>query len=238
MELQGLHGQVVDRIGESLAADEQRAGRVLRLEDIQTHYGVSRTVAREAVRVLESKRVVHSRPRIGITVRPLTQWNLYDPQVIRWRLATTQRRPQLSELAELRAAVEPQAAHLAAIRGEEALKTQLLGHATAMAEAAQDNNMKRFIAADAAFHRTLLNTSGNAMFVQLAEVTEELLIARGELHLMPDTIDADSLERHVAAARAIAVGQAADAARCVQEIVERSRDEVERLLNQEPNEDD
>ncbi|MYW09215.1 GntR family transcriptional regulator, partial [Streptomyces sp. SID2563] len=87
MELHGLHGQVLSRIGESLAAEEIRAGEVLRLEDLQDRYGVSRTVAREAVRVLESKRVVTSRPRVGITVRPMDEWNLYDPQVIRWRLA-------------------------------------------------------------------------------------------------------------------------------------------------------
>ncbi|MDW6066271.1 GntR family transcriptional regulator [Streptomyces sp. FXJ1.4098] len=62
MELQGLHGQVVDQIGLSIAAEETRAGEVLRLEDVQERYGVSRTVAREAVRVLESKRVVTSRP--------------------------------------------------------------------------------------------------------------------------------------------------------------------------------
>ncbi|MGW2083135.1 hypothetical protein ACWCOW_40775, partial [Streptomyces sp. NPDC001939] len=46
MELQGLHGQVVDRIGLSLAADEIRAGEVLRLEDVQERYGVSAAARR------------------------------------------------------------------------------------------------------------------------------------------------------------------------------------------------
>ncbi|MEV0389497.1 GntR family transcriptional regulator, partial [Nonomuraea sp. NPDC050643] len=112
MELRGLHAQMVDRIGRSIAAEELRAGDVLRLEDLQERYGVSRTVAREAVRVLESKRVVTSRPRVGVTVRPMSTWNLYDPQVIRWRLASPRRETQLRELAELRAAVEPAAAAL------------------------------------------------------------------------------------------------------------------------------
>lgn len=137
MELQGLHGQVVDRIGLSLAADEIRAGEVLRLEDVQERYGVSRTVAREAVRVLESKRAVTSRPRIGITVRPMPEWNLYDPQVIRWRLASPRRDVQLRELAELRAAVEPSAAALAAASGDAEARQALSEHARAMANAAR-----------------------------------------------------------------------------------------------------
>lgn len=238
VELQGLHGQVVDRVGASLADDEQRAGQVLRLEDIQARYGVSRTVAREAVRVLESKRVVHSRPRVGITVRPLPEWNLYDPQVIRWRLATSQRREQLRELAELRAAVEPSAARLAAVRGDCALREELLAHARAMADAAGEGDMKGFIAADAAFHRTLLASSANAMFAQLAEVTEELLVARGELALMPARVDDASVRRHLQAAKAVAEGDPVNAADCVQVILDRSRGEVERILDGRDTADD
>ncbi|MEU0742837.1 FCD domain-containing protein [Streptomyces sp. NPDC006134] len=231
MELQGLHGQVVDRIGEALADDERRAGRILRLEDVQAQYGVSRTVAREAVRVLESKRVVHSRPRVGITVRPLPEWNLYDPQVIRWRLATSQRREQLRELAELRAAVEPSAASLAARRGDPALRETLLAHARAMSGAGRNGDMKGFIAADAAFHRTLLAASANTMFAQLADVTEELLVARGELSLMPERVEEAAVLRHVEAARAVAAGDAAGAAQCLRVILDHSRGEVERLLD-------
>ncbi|WP_328377356.1 FCD domain-containing protein [Streptomyces sp. NBC_01020] len=230
MELQGLHGQVVDRIGQSLAADEIRAGEVLRLEDVQERYGVSRTVAREAVRVLESKRVVTSRPRVGITVRPMTDWNLYDPQVIRWRLASPRRETQLRELAELRAAVEPSAAALAATAAGEEARRALSAHAQAMAGAAQAGDSKGFIAADAAFHRALLTASGNGMFAQLSEVTEELLVARRELLLMPEQVDMASVRRHQEIADAIAEGRATDAALAVSTVVEAARSEVEQLL--------
>ncbi|MFE2376689.1 FadR/GntR family transcriptional regulator [Streptomyces sp. NPDC059398] len=230
MELQGLHGQVVDRIGQSLAAEEIRAGEVLRLEDVQERYGVSRTVAREAVRVLESKRVVTSRPRVGITVRPVTDWNLYDPQVIRWRLASPRRETQLRELAELRAAVEPSAAALAATGAGDGERRALSAHAQAMAGAARAGDSRGFIAADAAFHRALLTASGNGMFAQLSEVTEELLVARRELLLMPDQVETDTVRRHQEVADAIAEGRAADAARAVSAVVEAARSEVEQLL--------
>ncbi|MFD6150360.1 FadR/GntR family transcriptional regulator [Streptomyces sp. NPDC060243] len=230
MELHGLHGQVVGRIGESLAAEEIRAGEVLRLEDVQERYGVSRTVAREAVRVLESKRVVTSRPRVGITVRPMDEWNLYDPQVIRWRLASPFRGAQLRELAELRAAVEPSAASLAATGASADAKNALLALAREMARVARTDDIQGFIAADLAFHRALLNASGNGMFAQLSEVTEELLVARRDLPLMPDHVDADSVRLHLRVAEAVSQGHAVDAAQCAGIIVDAAHREVEQLL--------
>lgn len=232
MELQGLHGQVLDRIGRSLAADEIPAGAVLRLEDVQERYGVSRTVAREAVRVLESKRVVTSRPRVGITVRPMRDWNLYDPQIIRWRLASPRREVQLRELAELRAAVEPSAAALAATVADAEARRELTAHAQAMASAAREGDSNGFVAADSAFHRALLTASGNGMFAQLAEVTEELLVARQALLLMPDQVDTAAVRRHQEVAEAIAEGRAADAASAVGTVVDAARSEVEHLLQE------
>lgn len=230
MELQGLHGQVVDRIGRSLASGELRAGEVLRLEDVQERFGVSRTVAREAVRVLESKRVVTSRPRVGVTVRPMSAWNLYDPQVIRWRLASPGRAVQLRELAELRAAVEPAAAALAAGHADPGVRRQLIAHAQALLSAAGAGDSKGLVAADAAFHRVLLTASGNGMFAQLAEVTEELLVARRDLLLLPEQLDTAAVRGHLDVAEAVAAGHGAEAAQALRSIVESARAEVESLL--------
>lgn len=95
---------------------------------------------------------------------------------------------------------------------------------------AQADDIQGFIAADLAFHRALLEASGNGMFAQLSEVTEELLVARRDLPLMPDHVDADAVQRHVEVAAAIAEGRPEDAARCVRVIVDAARREVEGLL--------
>ncbi len=58
--------------------------------------------------------LVVSRRRVGVTVRPAEEWNVYDPRVIRWRLAGSDRPRQLRSLTVLRSAVEPVAAGLAA----------------------------------------------------------------------------------------------------------------------------
>ncbi|MGW4794585.1 FadR/GntR family transcriptional regulator [Nonomuraea sp. NPDC004297] len=228
MRLQGLHGQVVDGLGRSLAAGELRAGEVLRLEDVQERFGVSRTVAREAVRVLESKRLVSSRPRVGVTVRPMSAWNLYDTQVIRWRLTSPGRAAQLRELAELRAAVEPAAAALAAGSAGSPARQELLVHAHALTTAARAGDGAGFVTADAAFHRVLLGASGNGMFAQLAEVVEELLVARRDL-LPPARLDDPAVGRHLDVAVAVAEGRAEDAARAAGSIMAAARREVEIL---------
>ncbi|MEV0821767.1 FadR/GntR family transcriptional regulator [Nonomuraea rubra] len=230
MKLQGLHGQVVDGLGRSLAAGELRAGSVLRLEDVQERFGVSRTVAREAVRVLESKRLVSSRPRVGVTVRPMSAWNLYDPQVIRWRLISPGREAQLRELAELRAAVEPAAAALAARHAAPAVRQELMEHARALTAAARAGDKEGFVTADAGFHRVLLGASGNGMFAQLSEVTEELLVARRDLLLLPERLDNPAVRRHLDVAAAVAEGRGEDAARAAGSIVAAARDEVESIL--------
>ncbi|WP_206066392.1 FCD domain-containing protein [Nonomuraea composti] len=230
MKLQGLHGQVVDGLGRSLAAGELGAGEVLRLEDVQERFGVSRTVAREAVRVLESKRLVSSRPRVGVTVRPMSAWNLYDPQVIRWRLTSPGRETQLRELAELRAAVEPAAAALAARHADPAARQDLLAAAHALIAAARAGDRHGFVTADAAFHRVLLGASGNGMFAQLASVTEELLVARRDLLLLPERLDNPAVRRHLDVAAAVTEGRAEDAALATARIVAAAHDEVKSLL--------
>ena len=87
MDIQGLHGRLLADLGPAIASGGIPEGAVLRMEELEARYGVSRTVVREAVRVLEAMRLVASRRRVGITVQPKSGWDVFDPLVIRWRLA-------------------------------------------------------------------------------------------------------------------------------------------------------
>ena len=86
------------------------AGESLTLEDVQNRFGISRTVAREVAKTLESMGAVTVRRRVGLVARPFSDWQALNHQVIEWRLHSTQRERQLSSLTELRLAVEPAAA--------------------------------------------------------------------------------------------------------------------------------
>src|SRR5690242_13776275 len=129
----GLHSRVLAELGPAIASGAYPPGTVLRIDELEDRYGVSRTVVREAVRVLEAMHLVESRRRVGITVRRTEEWNVFDPAVIRWRLAGADRSRQLRSLTTLRTAVEPVAAGLAAVAATPAQCRELTVLAAEMA---------------------------------------------------------------------------------------------------------
>lgn len=102
----GLHQSVLDKLGSLIASGGLAAGQVLTIEELELRFGVSRSVVRETIRVLESMGLVSSRRRVGVTVATRAEWNLFDPRVIRWRLAGEGRGEQLRSLGELRHGAE------------------------------------------------------------------------------------------------------------------------------------
>ena len=121
-----MHERVLDAVGVAIAAGELPPGSRLTLEGLQQEYGVSRTVARDTMKVLESMNLVYSRRRVGIVVQRQELWNVFDPKLVRWRLASERRAQQYSSLTELRIAVEPIAAAGAARRASAAERSQLV----------------------------------------------------------------------------------------------------------------
>src|SRR5919198_5501039 len=82
----GLHGAVVHEIGVRIVRGELEPGDTLPENGLLDEAGVSRTVLREAIKVLAAKRLVESRPKTGTRVRPRRDWNLLDPDVLAWQI--------------------------------------------------------------------------------------------------------------------------------------------------------
>ncbi|WP_017604734.1 FadR/GntR family transcriptional regulator [Nocardiopsis alkaliphila] len=201
-----LHNRVLAVLGPAIAAGEYTTGHTFTLSGLEQDFGVSRTVAREAVRVLESMGLVVSRPRTGIRVRPRRDWSVFDPQLIRWRLAGAGRMEQLRSLNELRAAVEPGAAALAAERGPADERAQLAILAEQMTLTGRAGELDTFLELDVTFHRRVLELSGNEMLSGLAEVVTEVLVGRTSYDLMPHRPRPEALRLHTAVAQAIRDG--------------------------------
>src|SRR5699024_6118311 len=172
-EAGGLHHSVLSRIGEDLVHDRVRAGDVLSMEQLEERYGVSRTVVREVVKVLESIGVATSRRRVGVTFRPAHRWEALSPVVIRWRLEAPRRMDQLGEVSELRRGIEPQAARLAAERASASDATLLLEAAEGMARTGPEGDLHAYLRHDIDFHRVLLSSSGNALLASFAPFVAE-----------------------------------------------------------------
>lgn len=225
----GLHAWVLDQLGTAICADELSAGSVLFIDDLVERYAVSRSVMREVVRVLASMGMVASRRRVGTLVRPRQDWNVYDPQVIRWRLASKDRITQLRSLTELRTAVEPQAAMLAAARVGLNDASDLVGLSAKMWAAGQQGSTDDFLMLDIEFHRRVLFSSGNEMFVKLHPLVAEVLSGRHVYGLMPQLPHHEALQLHIDIASAIQRGDGERARAAMVRIMERTMDEMKSI---------
>ncbi|MFF7754798.1 FadR/GntR family transcriptional regulator [Streptomyces sp. NPDC007971] len=202
----GLHGRVLDTLGPAITAGEYPPGSVLRTDELAQHFEVSRSVMREAVRVLESMYLVESRRRVGVTVLPKAAWNVYDPQVIRWRLAGADRPHQLRSLTVLRSAVEPVAAGLAAKQATAEQCAELTECALGMVATSRGHRLEEYLVHDIAFHRVVLTASGNEMFARLGDVVAEVLAGRTHHEVMFEDPDPAAVTLHVRVAEAVRAG--------------------------------
>ncbi|MFB7273584.1 FadR/GntR family transcriptional regulator [Streptomyces sp. NPDC056244] len=217
-EGRGLHTRVLDALGLAITAGEYPAGSVVRTDEVAQRFDVSRTVVREVVRVLESMHLVESRRRVGVTVLPAEEWNVYDPRVIRWRLAGTDRPRQLRSLTVLRSAVEPVAAGLAARNATPEQCAALTEQALGMVATSRGRRLEEYLVHDIAFHRVVLNASGNEMFARLGDVVAEILTGRTRHQVMFDDPDPAAVTLHVGVAEAVREGDAARAEELTREI--------------------
>ncbi|GGU00457.1 FadR/GntR family transcriptional regulator [Streptomyces coeruleorubidus] len=214
----GLHGHVLDTLGPEITAGEYPPGSVLRTDELAQRFDVSRSVMREAVRVLESMHLVESRRRVGVTVRPTSEWNVYDPQVIRWRLAGKDRARQLRSLTVLRSAIEPVAAGLAARHATADQCAELTQCALGMVANSRGHKLEEYLVHDMAFHRVVLDASGNEMFARLGDVVAEVLAGRTHHDVMFEDPDPAAVTLHVQVAEAVRAGDAARAEELTREI--------------------
>ena len=131
-------------------------------------YGVSRSVLREAVKMLTAKGLLNARPRQGTWVQPERLWNFLDPDVLRWLLERKLSFQLLIEFTQMRLAVEPHAAAMAAQsagRGEIAAMMTAIDRMVA-AEQGEDDPL----IADIAFHVAVMRASGNRFYAQFCDM--------------------------------------------------------------------
>lgn len=214
-----VHDALVERVGAAIVQGDHPAGTRLLTADLAESSGASRSAAREAVRVLESLGLVQVRRKAGIEVLPVEHWNVYAPEVIAWRLDGPDRDRQLHELGELRGAVEPLAARLAAVNATDAQREALVAAALGMARNEQRADDTDYLAADVRFHRTLLRASGNPMLGMLGDVVQSVLEGRTRHALMPQAANPEAVRWHRDVALAVAGGDAEAAFEAMSRIV-------------------
>jgi DNA-binding FadR family transcriptional regulator len=166
------HG-LLDHLGKQIVSGSFEGIPFPTEAELSGRHQVSRSVTREAVKMLTAKGLLIARPRQGTSIRPVSHWNLFDPDVLRWLLERKFSIELLSQFNQLRIAIEPAAAALAAqAAGPEELALIDAGFARMVAaEAGEDDELE----ADIAFHIAVLKASGNPFFEQFRDVVRTAL---------------------------------------------------------------
>jgi len=169
-----LTQQVADTLGNAIINGQYGEHNPVPSEAVLCELlNVSRSAAREAVKSLAAKGLITSRARQGIRVLPESEWNLFDADVLRWMRDSNPSLELLREFTELRVAVEPEAAMLAAQR-QNAEKIQSISKALdrmKQAESGLDDPLE----SDIAFHLSILDASENRFFMQLGRIIDTTL---------------------------------------------------------------
>jgi len=220
----GLHGQIVHDIGRRILSGEIPPGGLL-----PPHPGLraSRTVLREAIKVLAAKGLVESRPKTGTRVRPPESWNLLDPDVLAWQQEGMPQPAFLRKLTEVRLIVEPAAAERAALRARPSELAALEGAFREMSEALVRSpvDYEAFDQADIRFHRAILQACDERMS---AMVYSALLVSFHATSRLPGRARA-SLPRHRAILEAIRGRQPRRAGAAMRRLVKSTAHEIEVL---------
>jgi len=219
MPAEVLHSAIVDEIAQGIVDGRTAAGEVLLLDTIGEQFDISRTVAREVMRSLESAGLVVARRRVGIVVQEPGAWAVLDPRVIGWRLNGPRREAQLASLTQLRTAIEPTAAGAAARGASAAQCERLLELAHDLERHGASGDTEAFLEADIAYHALILEASGNEMFVAMQEVLAVTLSGRTHGGLMPQFPRTEAVEAHVSVARAVRERDSAGAYRAMADMM-------------------
>ena len=181
--------------------------------------GVSRSILREAVKVLEDKGMVKVRPRSGTRSRPRADWNQLDPDILGWQAELKPDPRFLRDLCEVRLAIEPVASGFAALRAtEEEIRTirECLGRRLQIV-AAED--LEGAVDADLQFHAAVIAASHNPLFQQLnATIRGSFRMALSYTLLLPASV-AVELEEYRQLTEAIEQRNPLAARRAADEIV-------------------
>lgn len=141
--------------------------------EIAKAHGVSRSVTREAVKMLTAKGLLSARPRHGTVVETPSSWNLLDPDVLRWTLERKFSIDLLRHFNELRIAIEPQAAALAA-RHDDPEDLEEIREALQRMKLAETGDGDP-LAADIDFHVAVLRASKNPFYLQFRSMVAAAL---------------------------------------------------------------
>ncbi len=230
---QNLTYSIADQIGIAIITGSYSKENPIPIEaDLCKKYAASRPVLREAVKMLTAKGLLGARPRRGTWVQPEDKWNLLDPDVLGWLLERKFSPALLIEFTELRLAVEPGAATLAA-RAAGPEEKAAINSALARMQAA-DRGDDDPLESDIAFHVAVLRASRNRFYAQLTGFTSTALRISIRMTNRYKGVRLASVADHKKVADAIVAGKPAVAGEAMRKLIQEALDIIRRRYAELP----
>lgn len=167
------HYSVAQEIGRRIVSGDYPPGSILPNEaDWSEMFGTSRSVVREAIKMLMSKNLLVSRTKVGSRVEPRENWNHLDRDVLTWVAQSPRREALMQSVQQLRHIIEPEAAALAATTRTDAEMAEISAACQDMGTAATLSQRTR---ADRRFHQAILNATRNELLMPLGAMIDSSL---------------------------------------------------------------
>lgn len=222
-----LTHQLTHQLGAAIVQGQYAIDKSFPTEaELSQQFNISRSVTREAVKMLTAKGLIASRPRQGIRVMPSSHWNMFDADVLGWTLNARPSLELLREFTQLRMAIEPEAAVLAAENNQDSAKIKAIGDALARMKRADEGHDDP-LAADIEFHCAILAAGNNRFFFQLREFIQVALrVSIASTNQLKGVLTAD-YDDHKRIYDAICAGDQESASKAVKNLLQ----EVMQLIN-------
>ncbi len=224
----GVHGETVHEIGRRIVGGELKPGDPLPEAELIAELNVSRTVLREAIKVLSAKGLVEARPRIGTKVSARNHWKLMDSDVLAWQNEAGLDELFLRNLAEVRYVTEPAATRLAAQRATEE-EIDMIEEAYKQMEAHVVHS-EAFIVADMQFHFGILAACHNEILEQMSSAIGEALESSRVVTIEVPGSATAHLPLHKAVVEAIRKREPDAAESAMRKLIERVQSDIDRFF--------
>lgn len=214
-----LSTQVAREIGRRIVSKNYAPGELVEDEGkLAERYQVSRSVIRDAVKILVGKGLLEVRRGIGTRVRSRTSWGLMDDDVLAWYQSAPPNREFLQQLMDIRLVFEPKASRWAAERATEEDKALIKAAIERMEK--EKGSAEDFVVADALFHRSILRATHNEFLVAMEGVIFSALLSSIRLTNQDPRENEDSIPFHREVYEAIAAGDGSRAERVMEKLLD------------------
>ena len=195
------HALIVQQLGLKIASGHFPENEKLPSSDeLCEEFQVSRPVSREAIRVLNSKGLTYSRPKVGTVVRPKDEWHMLDPDVLFWLIESTPENDFFKTLSTVRRVLEPEMAYIAATTATDDDIAQIKTAYDGMEKA---TNAEEFMQPDIEFHLAIAKATHNDLLAYMSKMLVLPLQQSIKLTSLRPNLQTHSLPRHKAILTAI-----------------------------------